>query len=412
MLKTLQFIGAILLLGGPLFQMLIWRPALAHLPDDRKTPLDAAVAERVRTGAALSFALLAVASVWDLFSLAAVLARSSLLTAATASKLAAVLLQTERGPIVALRILLAVGAWAAARRTAHVAALLVGVAVIASFSLTGHAVSTPTAGGPVIASDFVHFLAAAAWAGGLCYFALLPWRDLTAEETVPAVRIATARFSLLGLTAVAILFLTGVFMSTRYLYGITALVETRFGLDLLWKIGFFAVALSFAAHSLFVARPQLQHAAGDAYAATATRPLIRNARYEAVAVLAVIAAAGYMSTQPPPFRVPMPVGPIMISEFRFVPNRLEIPRGKPVRLTLENRDPLPHTWLVKRIPYEGLRGHVHDPTAETWEDLVIELPPRSVTSGAFTALEAGTYEFFDVLEDYKDRGMTGTLVVK
>lgn len=410
MLKAIELVGAILLAGGPVFLTLIWRPALAAAPDGRGEALDLAVARLVRAGVPAGLLLVALGSFLDLLGLAADLAGSPLFSAATADKLAAVLFQSRLGPLVLLRVLLAAGTWSALRAARHWAAVMAGIGVLATFSLTGHAVTVPGAG---VAADLVHLLAAAAWGGGLVYLAFLPWRELTGEGNLPVLHEAVKRFSLLGLAAVTAVVGTGLFMSARRLYGPTALFETRYGLDLLWKVGFLAGVLIIAKGNLSAIRSRLRRAAMEGVAEESlTRSLRRRVWAEVAGILLILAAAGHMSTQQPPVRVPVPVGPVIISDLRYSPPSVEIPRGKPVRLTVVNQDRVTHSFAVQRLPYEGLRGHVHDPAAASWDDLIIYVPPRSSRSGVFTALQSGSYRIFCALEDYAERGMAGTLVVK
>lgn len=415
MLKALELAGAILLVGAPAFLALTWRPALAVAPAGRRTAFDLAVARRVGIGATAGFLLVGATTFLDLLDLAATLAGSGPLSAATASRLGAVLLQTSLGPLAVLRVLLAAGAWVALRMEGRRegVALAAGAGVLATLSLTGHAITVGEATGPAVATDLAHLLAAGVWGGGLACFALLPWRELTGDEHVPVIHQAVRRFSVQGLVAVAVLAGTGLAMSTERLYGPLALVETRYGLALLWKLGFLAGVLFVAGRNLLETGPQLRRAAMERLPADATvRSLRRRVRVETAGVLLVVLAAGYMSVQPPPNRTPVPRGPITISNLRYSPETLEIPWGKPVRLTIVNGDRVTHSLAVDRLPYEGLRGHVHDPAATSWRDLIIYVPPKSRKAGVFTALRSGTYRFYCAMEDHADRGMRGTLIVK
>lgn len=427
MLKALELVGAILLAGGPVFQALTWRPALTAAPVGRREALDLAVMRRVQTGATVGFLLVAATSFLSLVDLAATLAGSSALSAATASRLAAVLLQTSLGPLVVLRVLLAAGVWTAvrteSRRTGggspvatgvpHLAAIAAGIGMLATFTLAGHAVTAGGAKVLTISFDLAHLVAAATWGGGLAYFALIPWRELAGEEGVPVIHRAVRRFSVQGLAAVAVLAGTGLFISLQRLYGLMAIVETRYGLALLWKLGFLAGVLILAGKNLFVIRARLRRAVMEGTAAdAAVNSLRQRVGVEAAGVLIIVMAAGYMSTQPPPDRTPVPRGPITITNLRYTPDTIEMPRGKPVRLTVVNGDPVTHSLAVERLPFEGLRGHVHDPAAGSRNELVIYIPPRSRKANVFTALRSGTYRVYCALEDHADRGMTGTLVVK
>lgn len=432
MLKVIELVGAALLAGGPAFRAWIWRPALAAAAGRQRAALDLVVARRVRAGVTVGAALVAAASFFDLLSLSATLAKAPLFSSPTLSRLAAVLLQTGLGPLIALRVAFAAAAWAAWERaaargasgqpppggrrpagTAELVAMAAGVAVLATLSLTGHAVTAPGSRGLNVAADLAHLLAAAAWGGGLAYFALLPWRELGGETGLPVLYRAVRRFSLLGLAAVAVLAATGLPMAVQRLYGPLALLETRYGLDLLWKLTFLAGVLVIARGNLRDLQPRLHRAVSEGTPGAAlARSLRWRVQAEVIGVLAVLTLAGYMSLQPPPLRTPVDVGPVVAGDLRFDPPTLEIPRGRPVRLAVVNRDPVTHAFAVQRLPYEGLRGHIHDPTAVSWDDLVIYVPPRARKSGVFTALRSGAYRVYCVMQDHAERGMVGTLVVK
>lgn len=431
MITALQFIGAILLTGGPAFLVLVWRPALLAATTDQRLAWEQAVTRRVRSGSHLGLALLSAATFASLWSVASTMTRAPLFSPATFAKLTSLVTQSEVGLYALLRILLAIALWAAILKTtaatagesapagrprhatpADLFALAAGAFMLATFTLTGHAVTVPGPPLPAaVAVDLVHFLAAAFWAGGLGYLAWLPWRDLAGDPGRPVVQGAVRRFSLLGLVSVAILVATGLLMSLQRIYGPLALFESRYGIDLLWKIGYLGIVLAIARGNMVIVRARRQ-AAGQGLSTEVVQQLRRRVYAETVALGLVVTAAGILSNQSPPFRVPIAVGPITTAQMRYEPATLEIPRGKPVRLTLVNTDSTRHSFVVKGLPYEGLRGHVHDPAAATWEDLVIYISPRGERNGAFTALQSGTYRVFCVVEDHADRGMVGTLVVK
>ncbi len=424
MYKTIQLIGALLLAGGPLFLTVIWRPALRVASAEERPPLDAALVRWLRLGLGVGLALLALGVLWELLSVAAALSNASPFSAATWNQLGRVLAETDRGRLAILRVIAAVALWLAVRmiaavpRTAassalwHAAAAAAAVGLFLTFSLAGHAATVARAKLPAIAADLLHFLTASSWGGGIWYFAFLPWRRLATAEGLPVAREIVRRFTILGLTAVALIIATGLFMSSQYLWGLPALFETRYGKDLLWKHILLVVILAAAMDNRYNVRLRLLGRVGTApQPERVVRSLRGNVWLEAVAITLVVVIAGFLTTASAETRKPVPVR-VTIEDFAYKPRTIVIPRQKPVRLTVVNNDRVTHSLAVRRFPYEGPRSHAHDPSAVGAGDFVLYVPPRSRQTVVFIALEFGTYRVVDVLEDYEDRGMTGTLVVK
>lgn len=421
MYKTVQLIGALLLAGGPLFLSVIWRPALRAAAPPEPESLDAALVRWLRVGLGVGLALLALGILWELLAVAAALANASVFSSATWSQVGRVLIETDRGRLAIVRVVMALALWSAVRRIAaapeaaptrlwHGLAALAAVGLFLSFSLAGHAATVARSRVPAVAADLLHFLTAASWGGGIWYFAALPWRRLATAEGFPVAREIVRRFTILGLTAVALIIATGLFMSSQYIWGVPALFETRYGKDLLWKHILLVVILAAAMDNRYNVRLRLIGRAA-LQPERVVRSLRSNVWVEAVAITMVVVIAGFLTTASAETRRPVPVR-VTIEGFAYHPSTIEIPRQKPVRLTVVNNDRVTHSLAVRNFPYEGPRSHAHDPGAVGAGDFVIYIPPRSRQSVVFTALEFGTYRIADVLEDYEDRGMTGTLIVK
>ena len=119
--------------------------------------------------------------------------------------------------------------------------------------------------GPWLATtlDWLHQVAAAAWAGGLFAFALLVPRLL--RRLKPAARTAilaeiVPRFSRLAIVSVVVLGLTGLFQSWLQVTTVPAL-GTLYGVSLLVKLALIAPMLALGAANLFLSRPRLPRAA-------------------------------------------------------------------------------------------------------------------------------------------------------
>lgn len=422
MIKALQLVGAVALLGGPLFYLLIWRQALAAAPAAARATLERAVAERVRTGVTWAFILIEVAGLAELLAIAIDLAGAGWLSARTLMLLVTVLFRSERGGYVLLRGLLAAFAWWSVARASrgggalpagpYRAAAAAGAGILATFSITGHAVAIPSERVAATLSDLLHFLAASVWGGGLLYFAALPWRELGGPERLPLVQATIRRFSRVGIASVAVLLGTGVLLSTRLFYGLVALFETAYGKYLVWKLILLAFILMVAKDNLLTIPHRLrQAAAGRDDPGAVVRSLRRNVLMEVGALVAAVLTAGLLSSESAQFRTPVPVT-VTVRDMQYHPRELALPKGRPVRLILVNTDTVTHSLAIRAIPYDGPTSHVHDPGAASLGDLVLYAPPGQQNSVVFRALRFGRYEMLDIMQDFADRGLTGTAIVK
>lgn len=180
------------------------------------------------------------------------------------------------------------------------AAVTLAAALAGSLAWTGHAIGGRGIQGVLHpAADILHLLAAAAWVGGLAPLALL--LAATGEDAagLAVARIATARFSTLGVASVAVLLFTGI-VNTWYLVGsIPALVGTQYGRLLLIKVALFAAMVGIAAINRFWLTPRLVETPSVAAAREARRRLCRNAVIEAFMGAVIIAIVAVLGTLPP-----------------------------------------------------------------------------------------------------------------
>lgn len=171
-----------------------------------------------------------------------------------------------------------------------------------SLAWAGHAVGAEGIEGIVHpAADFVHLVAAAAWVGTLLPLALLLAAASHDATSVTIARIATMRFSTIGVGSVALLLITGS-INTWYLAGsIPALTETDYGRLLLLKIALFLVMVAVAAFNRLHLTPRLVQAADDSTTIDALRRLRRNASLEVAIGAIIIAVVAALGTNPPGF---------------------------------------------------------------------------------------------------------------
>lgn len=188
--------------------------------------------------------------------------------------------------------------------------------LLLTFSAISHAAAM--GGRPEIALDWLHFVAAASWAGGLVMFVVMPTastpstskdatsKDSTSKTSTPHNHVLTGinRLSQLGLGAVAVLMLTGILSARLHINRADTLVTTSYGWSLLIKVGLVLITLMIAAANRWIFLPAFQRqqslSSDDIKASPTHHPLIRTLRYEAVLLVTVLAATGVLSTQPMP----------------------------------------------------------------------------------------------------------------
>jgi copper resistance protein D len=177
--------------------------------------------------------------------------------------------------------------------TAVLAAGLVG-----SLAWAGHAVGAEGIEGIVHpTADVLHLIAAAAWVGTLLPLAVLL---AAGQDTVSfaVARIATVRFSNLGIASVATLLVTGS-INTWYLAGsVPALTETDYGRLLLVKIAAFFGMVAIAAFNRLRLTPRLVQDAGNS-ARSALWQLRRTVAVEIAAGAIVIVIVAALGVTPP-----------------------------------------------------------------------------------------------------------------
>ncbi|HEY6327002.1 MAG TPA: copper homeostasis membrane protein CopD [Candidatus Cybelea sp.] len=221
-----------------------------------------------------------------------------------------VLMQTRFGEAWILRAALVVvlaGCLAVyARNRKHAAGwvgLLAAAAFIASLAWAGHGAATEDVPFDAIhlPADILHLLAAGAWLGALLplvIFLAEALRD-SSPQAVAVARAATLRFSVLGISSVGTLLVTGV-VNTWFLSGsVPALLGTLYGQLLLLKIALFATMIAVASVNQRRLLPCLADVATEStLRLRACGRVCRNASIEGslgVFVLAVVATIGILT---------------------------------------------------------------------------------------------------------------------
>jgi putative copper export protein len=222
-----------------------------------------------------------------------------------------VLTQTHFGIAWVIRfvliVVLAACLIAQARTRKHAAGwvgLLAASAFIASLAWAGHGAAAEDVPFDAIhlPADILHLLAAGAWLGGLLPLAIFlgqAWRDKS-PPAVTVACVATLRFSVLGLTCVGTLIVTGI-VNTWFLAGsVPALLGTPYGQLLLVKVALFATMIAVASVNQRRLLPRLADVASDAtLCLPEIRQVRRNATIEAGLGVFVLAIVGIIGILPP-----------------------------------------------------------------------------------------------------------------
>ncbi len=182
--------------------------------------------------------------------------------------------------------------------------LLAAAAFIASLAWAGHGAAAEDVPFDVIhlPADILHLLAAGAWLGALLPLVLLfaQTRRDSSTDAVTVAQAATQRFSVLGLSCVGTLLVTGV-VNTWFLAGsVPALLGTLYGQLLLVKITLFAAMIAVASVNQRNLLPCLADGAREnTLRVRACRQLGRNASIEASLGVFVLAVVGIIGVLPP-----------------------------------------------------------------------------------------------------------------
>ncbi len=249
-LRWLQYSGAVVLLGAPLFLLYSFRgvegPTLGW----------------ARPTLVLSAAVVALGSLAALVAQTAVMA-GSLSEAVKPASLSFMVTGTALGmamvarAVVAVLGLLAVVALKPGRALWSLTTVA-GLIVAASFAWAGHGAATEGPGGLVhLIADIIHSVAAALWLGALAALTILLLRRTAPDDL--AVHRALHGFAGLGTLAVGLLVLTGL-VNSWFLVGLAQIGDlggSFYGQLLITKLVLFALMLALAAGNRYRLTPAL-----------------------------------------------------------------------------------------------------------------------------------------------------------
>ncbi len=136
--------------------------------------------------------------------------------------------------------------------------LLLALPLVASRSLTGHAVAVRENTIWLVAADAIHLIATAGWAGVLPFlFYLLLSGFRSAKQYPDLATTAVRQFSRLAFGCVSILLATGLYQSWTHVGRFDALTSTSYGNVLAVKLMVFVCMLIFGAINFLSTKPTL-----------------------------------------------------------------------------------------------------------------------------------------------------------
>jgi len=296
--RLLQYGGAVVLLGAPLFFLYGLRgeagQRTAGLGWPRWGFAVAALALLIGGAAALSAETVAMtdrqadalrpAALWDVLS------------------------GSRFGLAIGVRLGLAVLALAASllpgSRGLWALLVVIGAGVTASFPWTGHgAMDDGTAGLIHLGADIVHLFAAALWFGAVAALAalVLNRRVRSDDEALEALHDGLSRFSGMGTLAVALLILTGL-VNSWFLVGpdhLGGLLGSPYGAVLIAKLLVFLLMLALAAQNRYRLTPRLAEGLLRRTPEQALNGLGWSIGLETAAAVLVLALVGVLGTLSP-----------------------------------------------------------------------------------------------------------------
>lgn len=302
-LRALMLLGALISAGGWVTINVVFEYALpADAPAARTLAL-----RRWRRAAWQSLLLLLIAA-----ALFALIQTATVANRLDGASLSAFLFNTRLGQALLLRVVLALvlalllatttvlGRW----RT--ILGLLIGGALLLTFSLSGHAAAQPAPLLPVLL-DWAHLVATSIWVGGLVTLVLLMpilLGTLQTKERASALAVVIVRFSALALASVITLAISGTYAGLLHMKAVSELWTSEYGLALLFKLILFGVLLALGAYNRLRIQPLfvswIENMAAAAEMKRWQHHFLRVVRSEVVLAVLAIGAVGFLTNTAPP----------------------------------------------------------------------------------------------------------------
>jgi putative copper resistance protein D len=306
-MRAIHFAATIVAAGVPFFIVLVAAPAFCGADDQRART---ALWRQLAMIAWPSLGLVAISAVGWLVLIAASMSGQSPADVLSGEVLWTVLLQTEFGLVWTVRLILTcllagiflplLSSLPEKRSWIGFGAVVFAAALVGTLAWGGHAIGALGLEGVIHpAADVLHLIAAAAWIGMLVPLALV--LSAAGKNAAPVVvaRMATLRFSTIGVLAVATVLVTGA-INTWYLVGsIQSLISTLYGRLLLAKVALFFAMVAVAAVNRLHFTPRFVQSESATTTQRARQRLRLNALIETAAAVGVIGIVAVLGIEPP-----------------------------------------------------------------------------------------------------------------
>src|SRR5215469_3247310 len=304
LIRSVHIGGSILLAAGFAFRLMVLMPAIKAVGGAADKPRSRFEGCLNRV-AFVSLIIVILSSAAWLWLVAASISGEAMFSGTQLETVETILFRAQFGRLWLFRFAccLALGVLLLMRNRGLISAGL-AVLIFASLGGAGHAGANPSSIGPfLLADDIGHLVIAAIWPGGLVPLLLYLCEARRSTDHRNLVVHVVRRFSLLSLTAVALLGATGLINAYFLVGSLQALFDSDYGKLLLLKIVLFVLMIGFGAQNLLVLKPGLMRLAeveklGESPKLVAA--LFRNVMCETILAAGVLLVVGLLGVTPPP----------------------------------------------------------------------------------------------------------------
>ena len=178
--------------------------------------------------------------------------------------------------------------------------MLAALPLLASRSLTSHAVAVSEDKMLAVAADAIHLIATGLWGGGLLSLSWVLYRGtkclkLPLSWAAEAVR----RFSLLAIVSVAVLLVTGLYQSWVQVGTLKTLFSTDYGRVLVVKLALFLGMVGLGALNLLSTKPKLLRATQQHKEFSAAKKALNRIGAESSLAVLIFFVTGLLTVLPP-----------------------------------------------------------------------------------------------------------------
>lgn len=315
--RWLNLLAEILFIGGALFAFFVWFPVSSELVSiGAREGLNHKVLIGTNRVFSASMLLALIATAANLLLEAFAVSASSSLDR-LGSSLLTILTSTWIGmdavyriAIISVALVVTAKPWFVESRSRMIWIIAVGGALLLTTSLTSHNAARPALPYVNVISDWIHLVAVSAWVGGLLHFVLtitlLKQQGIDIGLTEKLVSGLIRRFSIVAVTSLGVVGVTGLYAAWLEIGSLTALFSTSYGLLLLTKLSLIAPMLVLGAFHQFAVHDRLVRRLSRTSVHSQTQRILRgfnfSLRTEAAIGLVVLITVATLSASIPAYQ--------------------------------------------------------------------------------------------------------------